>query len=946
VQLVLGKSEEKVAVASQAATVDLATSQTGAVLSGEVVQELPLNGRDWTTLAALQPGVSIVRTENAPALSNTRGNRGLGTMMAIDGARPQESSYWLDGVSVNDYAGGGPASVLGISLGVDAIQEFSVVTSNAPADYGKTSGGVINAVTRAGTNQFHGSLYEFLRNSALDARNFFDGASVPPFKRNQFGGSLGGPFKRQRTFFFFDFEGVRQGLGVTTVDTVPSAEARIGQLVAGPVTVSPLVAPFLAFFPLPNGPIKADTGTYTFAAQNVTTENFVTSRLDHRFSDYDAIHATYLFDDGQTTGPDAFDGVLLGTFSQRQTASIEESHIFSPSVVNFARIGFNRNVAEQVQSLSAINPLADDTSYGFLPGRDVGQISIAGVTAYPGGLGAQGDYLFHYTSWQADDNLSITRGSHSIRVGVAFERIQSNTLGAGANNGTVSFGSLARFLTDRPTSFVATIPGTSVPEGLRQYVVGAYLQDDWRVLRNLTLNLGVRYEMATVPTEEHDRLGTLVLGSQQLKIGSPYFNNPTLRNFSPRVGAAWDPFGDGKTSVRGAFGQYDNLPLTSQFSLLSVISAPFNLQGSSTSVPVGSFPDGLYQSLAAGGPRADFIQQNPKRSYVFQWNFSIQRQLTPSLLFEAGYSGSHGVHLPLVVGDINTTPPAEDTPQGYVWPTPRGSGVKPWPAWGTVNAVMWEVSSDYDSLPVRLQKRLSHGLLFQGSYTWSKSLDTGSNSLMTPYTNTVANLPAFDPRLRRTVSDFDVPQNLAVSGTWELPGPGGGWKPFSEFAKGWQLGTLLTLSSELPFTTTIAGDPLGLNSSIPYDYPDRLNLPGCGNPVNPGNPTDYIKLSCFAAPTPATRLGDAGRNVGRGPGLADWDASLFKNIRVPRISEYCNLQFRFEAFNSLNHTNFGPPTSTSLQLFTQALAPIPSAGNLTSTSTTSRQLQFALKVLW
>jgi hypothetical protein len=946
VQLALGKPEEKVTVASQAATVDLATSQTGAVNSGEVVRELPLNGRDWTTLAALQPEVSIVRTENAPALSNSRGNRGLGTMMAIGGARPQQSSYRLDGVSVNDYDGGGPASVLGISLGVDAIQEFSVVTGNAPADYGKTSGGVIDAVTRAGTNQLHGSLYEFLRNSALDARNFFDGPSVPPFKRNQFGGSLSGPIKRQRTFFFFDYEGVRQGLGVTTVDTVPSPAARIGQLIAGPVTVSPLVAPFLAFFPLPNGPIKGDAGTYTFPSQNGTTENFVTSRLDHRFSDYDAIHATYLFDTGQTTGPDAFDGILLGTFSQRQTASIEESHIFSPSVVNFTRIGFNRNVAEQVQSLSTINPLADDSSYGFLPGRDVGQISIAGFTTYPGGLGAQGDYLFHYTSYQADDDLSITRGSHSIRAGVALERIQSNTLGAGANNGTASFGSLAAFLTDQPTSFEATIPGTSVPEGLRQSVVGAYLQDDWRVLRNLTLNLGLRYEMATVPTEEHDRLATLVLGSQQLKIGSPYFQNPTLRNFSPRVGAAWDPFGDGKTSVRAAFGQYDNLPLTSQFSLLSVISAPFNEQGSSTSVPVGSFPDGLYQSLAAGGPRADFIQQNPKRSYVLQWNFNIQRQLTPSLLFEAGYAGSHGVHLPLVVGDINTVPPAEDTPQGYVWPTPRGSGVKPWPTWGNVTAVMWQVSSDYESLPVRLQKRLSHGLLVQGSYTWSKSLDTGSNSLMTPYTNTVANLPVFDSRLRRAVSDFDVPQNLAVSGTWELPSPRSGWKPFQGFAKGWQLGTLLTLSSGLPFTATIAGDPLGLNSSIPYDFPDRLNLPGCGNPVNPGNPTDYIKLSCFAAPSPATRLGDAGRNVGRGPGLADWDASLFKNFRVPRVSETFNVQFRFEAFNALNHTDFSPATSTSLQLFTQALAPIPSAGNLTSTSTTSRQLQFALKVLW
>ena len=784
VQLVLGKSEEKVTVASQAATVDLATSQTGAVNSGEVVRELPLNGRDWTTLAALQPLVSIVRTEDAPALSNSRGNRGLGTMMEISGSRPEQSSYRLDGVSVNDYDGGGPGSILGVTLGVDAIQEFSVVTSTGPADYGKTSGGVINAVTRAGTNQFHGSLYEFLRNSALDARNFFDGASVPPFKRNQFGGSLGGPIKRQRTFFFFDYEGIRQRLGVTTVDTVPSAEARIGHLVAGPVTVSPLVAPFLAFFPLPNGPITGNVGTYTFASQNGTMENFVASRADHRFSDLDAIHATYLLDKGQTAGPDVFDSILLGTYSQRQTASIEETHIFSPSVVNLTRIGFNRNIAEQVQSLSAINPLADDASYGFLPGRDVGQISIAGVTAYPGGLGAQGDYLFHYTSYQADDDLSITSGSHSIRAGAAFERIQSNTLGAGANNGTVSFGSLAGFLTDEPTSFVATIPGTSVPEGLRQYVVGAYVQDDWRVLRNLTLNLGVRYEMATVPTEEHDRLATLVLGSQQLKVGSPYFQNPTLRNFSPRVGAAWDPFGDGKASVRAAIGQYDNLPLTSQFSLLSVISAPFNLQGSSTSVPVGSFPDGLYQSLAAGGPRADFIQQNPKRSYVLQWNFSIQRQLTPSLLFEAGYAGSHGVHLPLVVGDINTVPPAEDTPEGYVWPTPRGSGVKPWPAWGTVNAVMWEVSSSYNALPVRLQKRLSHGLLVQGSYTWSKSFDTGSNSLMTAYTNTATNLPVLDPRLRRSVSDFDVPQNLAVSGTWELPSPGSVWKPFREFAKG------------------------------------------------------------------------------------------------------------------------------------------------------------------
>jgi Carboxypeptidase regulatory-like domain len=485
VRLTLEGSAETITVALQAATVDLATSQTGAVNSGEVVRELPLNGRDWTTLAALQPEVSIVRTENAAALSISRGNRGLGTMMAIGGARPQ-SSYLLDGVNVDDYAGGGPGSVLGVNLGVDAIQEFSVVTRNAPADYGRTSGGVIDAVTRAGSNQIHGSLYEFLRNSAFDARNFFDGASVLPFKRNQFGGSLGGPVKRQRTFFFVDYEGIRQELGVTTVNTVRSPDARIGDLLSGAVTVSPLVAPFLVFLPLPNGPIKGDTGTYTLVTQNKTTENFVTSRLDHRFSDSDEIHGTYLFDNSQTTGPDVFDDVLLGTSSRRETASVEELHIFSPSMVNVARAGFNRNIAEQVQSISAINPLVNDPSYGFLPGRNVGEISIAGITTFPGGPGAEGDYAFHYTSYQIYDDVAITRGSHSLRTGLAVERIQSNALGAGNNNGVVSFGSLPAFLTDQPSSFQATIPGTSVPEGLRQSVVGAYLQDDWRALRNLT----------------------------------------------------------------------------------------------------------------------------------------------------------------------------------------------------------------------------------------------------------------------------------------------------------------------------------------------------------------------------------------------------------------------------------------------------------------------------
>jgi hypothetical protein len=941
VNLAVGAAEETVTASADAAAVDLAAAQTGSVESGKVVRELPLNGRDWTTLAALQPGVTIVRTENPVVLDVPRGNRGYGVMMAIAGARPQQSSYWLDGINVNDYAGGGPASVLGASLGVDAVEEFSVVTANPPSDYGKTSGGVINAVTRTGTNQIHGAAYDFLRNSALDARNFFDPSTLPPFKRNQFGGSLGGPIKHRRTFFFVNYEGVRQGLGVTDVDTVPSPSARAGNLVAGPVTVSPLAAPFLAFFPLPNGPVKGDAGTYSFSAQNDTDENLVTTRIDHHFSERDTIHGTYLFDQGATTGPDVYNGVLLGTFTRRQTASLEESRILSPWAMNSLRAGVNRVVAEEVQSLSAINPLAADPSFGFLPGRNVGQIQIAGITEYPGGLYATGDYHFHYTSYQLYDDVSMTRGRHSLKAGVSVEAIRSNALGAGTNNGAVNFGSLATFLTDQPSSFSATIPGTNAPIGLRQVVAGVYIKDEWRVLRNLTLNLGLRYETATVPTEEHNNLATLTFGSQHLRLGTPYFQNPTHRDFAPVIGVAWDPFGDKKTVVHASFGQYDVLPLTSPFSLIAILSAPLNLQGSSTAVPAGSFPNGLYQSLAAGGPRADFIQQNPKRSYVLQWNFEVQRQLTPAVTAEACYTGSHGVHLPLIENDINTVLPAAVTSAGNFWPVPVGSGAKPWPGFGNVTGVMWPVSSGYDALNARIQRRFSHGLLAQASYTLSKSLDSGSNSLPTEYTNTVSNLPYFDPRLRRSVSDFDVPQTFVVSGTWEIPG-----LKRSGLLSSWQLGTLLQLNSGLPFTPTIAGDPLGLNSTQRYDFPDRLNLQGCGNPVNPDNATDYVKLSCFAAPAPANRLGDAGRNVARGPGVIDWDASLFKNIPIRRLSESFRIQLRFEVFNALNHTNFSPPTSTSLQLFTQALTPIASAGNLTSTSTTSRQLQFAIKVLW
>jgi Carboxypeptidase regulatory-like domain/TonB dependent receptor/TonB-dependent Receptor Plug Domain len=946
-QMKVGSLSDQIVVHMESPIVEAATSSTGAVVDDHTVRDLPLNGRDWTTLAALQPGVAVIRTQQASALTVVRANRGLGTEMTVDGARSQQNNYRFDGISLNDYAGSGPANVLGASLGVDAIREFSVVTSNPSADYGKSSGGVINAVSRNGANQFHGSGYEFVRNSWFDARNFFDPNTIPPLRRNQFGGSVGGPIKQDNTFFFFDYEGLRQGLGLTDVDTVPSANARLGHLASGNVTVDPKVAPYLNLFPLPNGAVNGDIGTYTVGVQDITNENFFTGRMDHQFSKSDKIHGSFIIDNSKTQGPDAFDDTLLGAVADRRTGNIEESHLFGTSVVNFARIGFNRAIAQQVETLGLINPAVADTALGFLPGKPVGQLNIGGVTLFQGGFGALGEYHFHYNSYQAYDDLSITKGAHALKVGASAEQIQSNEVGGGSPNGQVVFGSVAAFVQNQPTSFTANIPGTGSPLGLRQKVLAGYAQDDWRLRPNLTLNLGVRYEMSTVPTEQFNRLATLTsLTATQVKIGAPYFNNPTLRDFSPRVGLAWDPFGNGKTAVRAAFGIYDSLPLTYEFALLSVLAAPFNEQGSATNVPRGSFPNNLYTLISPSSLRTGYIEQNPKRNYVEQWNLSIQHQVAPNMVVEATYAGSHGVHSPFVSTDVNTVLPTA-TPEGYVWPTPRGSGTKLNPSVGAIQPVIWQVSSDYDALRVRLTRRLNHGVQLQGSYTFSKSLDTGSGSFQTAYTNSLASMPLFDPRLRRALSDFDIRDNLLFNALWQLPAPKTDLKAVSWLLQGWQLSSIFQISSGLPFTPLIAGDALGLNSTNTWDYPDRLDIPGCANPVNPGNPNNYIKQSCFAAPFPATRLGDAGRNVAIGPGLIDLDSSLFKNNYIPRISETFNIQLRLEVFNVVNHPNFGPPTgTTSTQLFTQALASIPTAGTLTLTSTSSRQIQLAVKVIW
>ena len=945
--MTIGNASESIQVQGEPPAIETSDATLGAVVNGQTVRELPLNARDWTQLAALEPGVAQIRTQTTPTDFLIRGNRGLGTQMTVSGGRPQQNNYRIDGTNINDYSNGGPGSALGIDVGVDAIQEFSVVTANSAADYGKTSGGVINAVTRQGTNALHGSVYEFLRNSALDARNYFDPATIPPFRRNQFGADLGGPIKRDRTFFFADYEGLRQDQSATQLAVVPTQAARNGQLVAGNVTVSPLVQPYLALYPLPTNNINGDIGTFTSITQQIGNENFFTARIDHNFSSTDVLHGTYMFDGSTLTAPDLFQTVVSGTLARRQLATAEYTKIFTPAIVNTFRFGFSRVSADIIKPIKVLLPFAGDPSNGFVPGVPVGFIGVTGVSSYTGGPGAGGEVNYGFNSFQLYDDLFWTKGIHSLKFGANVERLQDNELGMLKPNGVFNFTSLANFLTDQPAIFSAALTQQVAPYNLRQTIIGTYFEDDVRLTSNFTANLGLRYEMATVPTEVNGRLTNLrSITDATPHLGSPYFSNPTYRNFEPRIGLSWDPFHSGRTVVRAAFGLYDVLPLTYEFGNAVYTVAPFfQLATISSGLPAGSFPATAFTLLTPNQLRFEYIDSYPKRNYVMNWNLNVQQQFGNNLVVTFAYVGSHGVHQPFQVQDMDIVLPTSHTSAGYFWPTPAGSGVRVNPNAGQIIGTLWNGSSFYDALQSHAVWRMTKSLQFGASYTWAKSIDTSSASVAgNQFLNSVFNLPWFDTRLNRGLSDFDIRQNAVFNVIWQVPGPrdenGVRW-----FASGWQVGGIYQVSSGLPFTPEIGGDPLGLQTAYPFDFPDREFGPGCESAVNPGNPLHYIKTQCFSFPNPATRIGNAGRNSLIGPGLSNLDLSLVKNNLIKRISESFNIQFRAEFFNLLNHTNFSPPVVNNT-LFGASGVPITSAGLITTTSTSSRQVQFALKIIW
>jgi hypothetical protein len=972
----VGQVSQTLEVTASQPVVETSSSSVGDTVGEKTVVDLPLNGRDWTQLATLQPGVSSVHAQADTSSAGNRGNRGFGDQLSDSGHRPTENTYRVDGININDYSNAAPGSALGASLGVDAIQEFSVVTTNYTAEYGRTSGAVINAVTRSGTNALHGSAYVFDRDKIFDARNYFDPAVLPPFRRLQFGGSLGGPIRKDRTFLFGDYEGVRQSQSTSVANHILSPAALRGVMCSTPngtgctthtVAIDRRIAPFLAFWkPLhgvdagltPGG--NGDTDVYLTSGLRVINENYYTIRGDNKFSDKDSFSGTFFYDKAPLTQPDPLDVVGSQVFTDRHTIALTENHIFSANVNNVVRAGLTYVKGLVNTPLSAINPVAADSSLCTVcsPTQlNAAEMDVDGLTL-TGGLGYVSNWTHNYNSFQVNEDLFYIHKNHSLKFGFAFERLHLNTQAEFNPNGQFTFSSLSatpnvsgieNFLTNQPEKALVLSPLVRKPVRDRDSLFGGYAQDDWRVNARLTVNVGLRYEMLTNPTEATNSfqfLTNFFTSPAPTPYHNQFQNNPTLKNFDPRFGFAWDVFGNGKTALRAGIGIFDLLPLPYIFEIGNAISFPFSLTYSAGNannpLPQGSFPviPSSVPLSSGNGNGVRYVDRSPKRSFATNWNVNVEQELTKKLGLFVGYVGARTLHAPFTADDSNQVVPSKVNGV-YTWPcAPSGSdpcvgGSAPIanPNVGFIRAIFFDDAATYQGFQTQLKLHDFHSSQAQVSYTYSSCTDMGSgSSLGDPFINSITSLMFFDKAHRQGPCDYDLRHVFSANYIWDLPTPH--WNKAAEMiGGGWQTGAIVSATSGVPFTLILAGDVLGQNyTDTPYDYPNRV--PGC-NPIRGG--LNYVNTSCFVTP-PITNgglvLGNNGRNSLNGPKTVDVDFSLFKNVQ---LYDRLHAQVRAEFFNVLNHTNLQAPIDFNT-------LGVDGAGQVDQTSTPSRQIQFGAKL--
>ncbi|MBI4474901.1 MAG: TonB-dependent receptor [Acidobacteria bacterium] len=935
ITLPVGGIEENVSVVAEVSPINLTNAALTGLVSDRQIRDLPLNGRSFQELALLQPGVTAALAAGNDVVG------GRTPKISINGARPEQNNFLLDGTDINNVYNKTPGSVAGVLLGVEAVLEFQVLTNSYSAEFGRSAGGVINAVTRSGENTFHGSAFEFLRNSALDAKNFFDPATkpIPPFKRNQFGATLGGPIVRDKTFFFGAYEGLIERLGITGVTSVPDENARQGILPGRPrVNVHPAIPAYMnLFLPLPNGRnLGGGAAEYLFSRSQPTDEHFVQGRIDHSFSNQDRLFGRYTLSQGTVDRTPANKPPVTFTREQsrNQYVTIEYQHAVSPVSLNEFRFGLNRStsLADNVRTVDI------PASMSWIPGEPFGYFTIQGMVNE-----AVGDYRLprndRLNNISVIDNVLLTRGAHALKMGFQGQRIHFNQNTTSQRGGIVVFSNLENFLTGTPQNVDLAVPGLIDPvRGYRQWLFAFFAQDDIRLKQHLTFNAGLRYEFVTVPTEVNGKISNLRnVTDPTLTIGAPWHNNPSLKNFAPRLGLVWDPFGTGKTSVRSGFGLFFDQILPKYYFFSGSLNPPFTTRTSLASPPfpnvVANFDRNAY--IRAQLQTVNFDLQTP---YIIQYNLSIQRELPGSVDLTLGYAGSRGVHL-FRLGDANLAPETIVNGRKVYQPqlgrrNPNFAGV-----WQRVT----DAQSFYNAFQLSAIRRFTNGFRAQLAYTLSRAIDDASGINSQDFSNVVQyGMDWYDRKMDRGLSAFHSKHNLTFNWTYNLPFGSTLTGVSGAFLKGWMLNNITSIRSGHPFTVRMGFNRSGNLNTTSFSMHERPNLkPGFSNNPILGGPDRYWDINAFELP-PVNERGNLGRNTLIGPDLVNLDFSLGKSFD---LGEQRSLQFRAEVFNAPNHPNFATPSGVIA--FTNAAGAVsPTWGRITSTVTTARQIQFGLKLTY
>ncbi len=955
--LKVGQISDKVTITGEAPLVESTTATLSSLVDERTIRDLPLNGRSYDKLALLQPGTVIMGAgQSGPAF-----DYGTGQRFSVTGSRPYANSFMLDGTDINDHANATPGGAAGTNLGVDGIREFQIVTNVSSAEYGRSTGGVISGVTRSGTNNVHGSIFEFLRNSALDSPGYFDHGVVPPFRRNQFGGALGGPIQKDKTFFFGTYEGLRQSLGTTRFGTVPTALARQGILPNQTIQVADSVKPYLALYPLPNGLDYGDgTGQWVAAPSVVSNENYFMTRIDRQISDKMSIFGRYSYDNDTRVIPyfgnlPVFDEHDV---ARRQYSTVQVSNIIRPNLVNSLRLAYNRTY--QLFDDLPSKPL--DPALSFVPGQQMGTIQI-GVSTGGGaralsslGVDAGAPRDYKYNMIQVGDDLTFNTGKHTLKMGTDVRRLRDNAITDSNGRGTYTFDDFASVLRGIPSSdtgFQAPKLGSSSYRGFRETLVGTYMQDDFKVTQRLTVNLGLRWEVMRDPREVNGKMARLLTPlDSQLTLTDRYFS-VGKKDFQPRVGFAWQLNGSGTTVLRAGFGILHDHIMPNAYVGFASNNPPFFVSQTVNGTPSNpvKFPNAYTQLSLNAPPRATYLPAAVKEPVKNSYSLSLQHQVMRDTVVEVAYIGSESHHLE-TSGELNSPVPTFVNGQPTFPATGVVQNLRANQNFASIQSYWFGSNGNYNALQVTFKRRSSNGLQYQAFYTYSRSMD--EKSIISGGENHLEGVTTLDYlNLRRDYarSSYDARNNFVATATYPFPFRFQ-QKAIGMILGGWTANGITTLRAGAPFTPIVS-----TNRSRNGDRwsPDRPNL----NPGFSNDPTHGVTAGCagvaagqqlgtpqlfydpcaFSLPAPGT-YGNLGRNTITGPGLTNVDFSLEKVFK-PR--EPVSVQFRTEVFNILNNSNFSVP---GYALFQSNGDRIGSSAHITALTTQPRQIQFALKVLF